>query len=92
MAGPVVIREVEEDEARSFLANSAFAPPRYLLVDAHSPERAHYAMDCLGLVPSGGNRVEWAISQAERIERKYGTELVGVPVEAISEEATPDAH
>lgn len=83
MAGPVIIREVDADEARSFLANSGFAPPRYVLVDAHAPERAHYAMDCLGLVPSGGDRVEWAISQAERIERKYGTELVDVPPEAL---------
>lgn len=80
----VILREVEEDEARSFLANSAYAPPRYVLCDAHAPERAHYLGDTLGLIPSGGDRIEWALNQAERIKRKYGTELVGVPPAAFA--------
>lgn len=79
----VILREVEEDEARSFLANSACAPPRYVLCDAHRPECAHYVGDNLGLVPSGGNRIEWALNDYEAIRRKYGTELVAVPPEAV---------
>lgn len=84
MSSKLIIREVEEDEARSYLANSACAPPRYVAVDAHSPERAHYVGDNLGLVPTGGNRIEWALNDVGAVEKKYGAELVGVPDEAIA--------
>ena len=83
MATKVIIREVEEEEARSFLANSACAPPRFVAVDAHHPERAHYVGDTLGLVPTGGDRIEWALNAVEAIARKYGAELVGVPSCAV---------
>lgn len=79
----VILREVEEEEARSYLAKSVGAPPRYVLCDAHRPERAHYVGDNFGLIPSGADRVEEALNEFEAISRKYGTELVGVPPEAI---------
>lgn len=79
----LIIREVEEEEARAFLSNSACAPPRYVAVHADKPDCAHYVADNLGLVPTGGDRIEWALNDVEGVFRKYPGELVGVPEEAI---------
>jgi hypothetical protein len=85
MAEPtrVIIREVEEEEARSYLAKGHCAPPRYVACDAHRPECAHYIGDTVFLIPTGGDRIEWALDSVESVSRKYGIELVGIPSEAI---------